>query len=164
MLGAGPAGRGAAGCCRSPPAPLRRCWPGTRPAQIPFCEGRGRRAGLERRARSGRGVEQGQGVSGLPDRPRTPAAAGRLWRLTPRGRAPLGSGPASRGGVPSTLALLCQLPLGCTAQKERPGLSAGCVLSCGGFRSGTTRRGSKLCESSSFLCRGEIGPGIHFVC
>lgn len=73
MLGAGPAGRGAAGCCRSPPAPLRRCWPGTRPAQIPFCEGRGRRAGLERRARSGRGVEQGQGVSGLPDRPLTPA-------------------------------------------------------------------------------------------
>lgn len=76
MLGAGPVGRGAAGCCRSPPAPLRRCWPGTRPPQILFCEGRGRRSGLERRARSGRGGEQGVGTVGLPDPPLTSAPPG----------------------------------------------------------------------------------------
>ncbi|XP_072780071.1 uncharacterized protein [Taeniopygia guttata] len=76
-LGAGPAGRGAAGCRRSPPAPPRRCWPGTRPAQIPFSEGRGRRPGVP--GQIGPWGSAGSGRSGAlrsSPRPCTPGAAG----------------------------------------------------------------------------------------
>lgn len=97
------------------------------PAGDALCRLRARSVRGESRGRTGAGGRAGSGRAGAPRASPQPCRG--MWAPAPGGRAPLGSAAASGGGVPSPGAPLRQLPGGCRASKERPGLAARlCVI------------------------------------